>query len=311
MNEILVIKNLTKKYSKFIALNSLNLSIPEKSCVGFLGPNGAGKSTTIKILTGLLRPSSGNAYIAGIDVTAETRLALSNVGVVEETSQFIPKLSAHETLSYFGRLRGMNKNELTSKIKDVLELVHLFESRDKKVGIFSKGMNQRLALASALLHDPSLIILDEPSLGLDPRGMIEIREIISKLKQQGKTIFMSSHILSEVEEVCDKVAILDKGKLLRFQDVSELAVIRKSSSIQIETINSISDDHFESIKKLQGIDEIKKDSPNSFTVKFFGNNEDRANLLDSIKQLGIKVSTFRPIKSDLESLYMDNTSENE
>ncbi len=310
MGEILTIENLTKNYGNFIALDNLNLKIQEKTCVGFLGPNGAGKSTTIKILTGLLHPSSGSAYIAGKDVTTQTRFALANVGVVEESPQFIPKLSAQEILFYFGSLRGMSKNDLASKIKDVLELVHLLESSEKKVGTFSKGMNQRLALASALLHDPSLVILDEPSLGLDPRGMIEIREIIGNLKQHGKTIFMSSHILSEVEEVCDKVAILDRGKLIRYQDVSELAVVAKSSSIQIETIDSISDENLTSIEKLKGVSELKKETPTSFSVKFSGNNEDRAALLDSIKQIGIKVSSFRSTKSDLESLYMDSTSEN-
>jgi len=310
MGEILTIENLTKNYGDFIALDNLNLKIQEKTCVGFLGPNGAGKSTTIKILTGLLHPSSGSAYIAGKDVTTQTRFALANVGVVEESPQFIPKLSAQEILFYFGSLRGMSKNDLASKIKDVLELVHLLESSEKKVGTFSKGMNQRLALASALLHDPSLVILDEPSLGLDPRGMIEIREIIGNLKQHGKTIFMSSHILSEVEEVCDKVAILDRGKLIRYQDVSELAVVAKSSSIQIETIDSISDENLTSIEKLKGVSELKKETPTSFSVKFSGNNEDRAALLDSIKQIGIKVSSFRSTKSDLESLYMDSTSEN-
>jgi len=310
MGEILTIENLTKNYGNFIALDNLNLKIQEKTCVGFLGPNGAGKSTTIKILTGLLHPSSGSAYIAGKDVTTQTRFALANVGVVEESPQFIPKLSAQEILFYFGSLRGMSKNDLASKIKDVLELVHLLESSEKKVGTFSKGMNQRLALASALLHDPSLVILDEPSLGLDPRGMIEIREIIGNLKQHGKTIFMSSHILSEVEEVCDKVAILDRGKLIRYQDVSELAAVAKSSSIQIETIDSISDENLTSIEKLKGVSELKKETPTSFSVKFSGNNEDRAALLDSIKQIGIKVSSFRSTKSDLESLYMDSTSEN-
>lgn len=310
MSDILTIENLTKNYGNFIALDNLNLKIQEKTCVGFLGPNGAGKSTTIKILTGLLHPSSGSAYIAGKDVTTQTRFALANVGVVEESPQFIPKLSAQEILFYFGSLRGMSKNDLASKIKDVLELVHLLESSEKKVGTFSKGMNQRLALASALLHDPSLVILDEPSLGLDPRGMIEIREIIGNLKQHGKTIFMSSHILSEVEEVCDKVAILDRGKLIRYQDVSELAVVAKSSSIQIETIDSISDENLTSIEKLKGVSELKKETPTSFSVKFSGNNEDRAALLDSIKQIGIKVSSFRSTKSDLESLYMDSTSEN-
>lgn len=311
MNEILVTESLTKKYGDFVALDNLNLKIQEKTCVGFLGPNGAGKSTTIKILTGLLRPSSGSAYIAGRNVTTETRFALSHVGVVEEIPQFFPKLSAKENLAYFGKLRGINKTELTSRIKQVLELLHILEWENKKVGKFSKGMNQRLALASSLLHDPSLIILDEPSLGLDPRGIIEIREIINELKKQGKTIFMSSHILAEIQEVCNKVALIDRGKLLRYEDIENLGTIKKSSTIQIETINSISEDHLESIKKLEGVVKIKQESPTNFTAEFSGTNEDRATLLDSIKQIGIKVSAFRPIKSDLESLYMENTSEDE
>ena len=152
---------------------------------------------------------------------------------------------------------------------------------------------------------------DEPSPGTIYPALKSLKEAgLIKEKKDGKTIFMSSHILSEVEEVCDKVAILDRGKLLRYQDVSELAVIAKISSIQIETINSISDDHLALIEKLKGVSELKKDSQNSFTVKFSGNNEDRAALLDSIKQIGIKVSSFRSTKSDLESLYMDSTSEN-
>jgi len=309
MNEIIVTENLTKKYSNFIALNDLNLKIEEKSCVGFLGPNGAGKSTTIKILTGLLRPSSGKAYIAGKDVTSETRLALSNVGVIQEIPQFYPTLSAEEILTYFGKLRGMSNNELSTRIKQVLELVHLLEWRKKKVGTFSKGMNQRFALASSLLHDPVLVILDKPSLGLDPRGMIEIREIIRELKNQGKTIFMSSHILSEVQEVCDKIALLHKGKLRLFDEVNKIPVKEKSSKILIETIKSVSDDHLSSIKKFEGVIEIKIESPTRFTVEFSGTSENKAALIEDIQKIGIKLSSFRPIKSDLESIYMDSTSE--
>ena len=174
---------------------------------------------------------------------------------------------------------------------------------------FSKGMNQRFALASSLLHDPILVILDEPSLGLDPRGMIEIREIIRELKNQGKTIFMSSHILSEVQEVCDKIALLHKGKLRLFDEVNKIPVKEKSSKILIETIKSVSDDHLSSIKKFEGVIEIKIESPTRFTVEFSGTSENKAALIEDIQKIGIRLSSFRPIKSDLESIYMDSTSE--
>jgi len=236
MNELIKIKNLTKKFSNFVALDNLNLSIEENTCVGFLGPNGAGKSTTIKILTGLIRPNSGNAIILGKDVQHDIHNALSDIGVLVEIPQFYSNLTPYELLSYFGKLRGMQKNNLENRISEVLEHVNLSEWTQKKIRTFSKGMKQRLGIACALLHNPTILILDEPSSGLDPRGMIEVRQIIKELKKQGKTIFMSSHLLSEVQEVCDAVAIIDKGKLLRYEsDLSDLeSIYMKETSDSVE-----------------------------------------------------------------------------
>ncbi len=308
-SEIIIIEELSKKYSGFTALDKLNLKINSNTCVGFLGPNGAGKSTTIKILTGLLRPTSGKAYISGWDVTKETQSALSNVGAVVETPEFYPNLSPQEVLSYFGKLRGMSKSDIKSQTQGVLDLVGLEKWRKKKIGKFSKGMKQRVAIACALLHDPSIIIVDELTAGLDPRGIIEVREILKSLKKKGKTIFMSSHLLGETQEICDMVALLDKGKLLRYDKVSNIENISKNSRIKIETFGVISESDMSMISNLQGVVEIKKESPSAFDVKFNGGLDARAEFLKNLQVKGIKVVTFKSLGSDLESLYMDLVSQ--
>jgi len=310
-SEIIIIEELSKKYSGFTALDKLNLKINSNTCVGFLGPNGAGKSTTIKILTGLLRPTSGKAYISGWDVTKNTQSALSNVGAVVETPEFYPNLSPQEVLSYFGKLRGMSKSDIKSQTQGVLDLVGLEKWRKKKIGKFSKGMKQRVAIACALLHDPSIIIVDELTAGLDPRGIIEVREILKSLKKKGKTIFMSSHLLGETQEICDMVALLDKGKLLRYDKVSNIENISKNSRIKIETFGVISESDMSMISNLQGVVEIKKESPSAFDVKFNGGLDARAEFLKNLQVKGIKVVTFKSLGSDLESLYMDLVSQSE
>ena len=308
MSELIQIKNLTKKFSNFVALDGLDLTVENNVCVGYLGPNGAGKSTTIKILTGLIRPSSGSAYIAGKNVTKNIRSALSDVGVLVEIPQFFSNLTPNETLSYFGKLRGMGSNGLADRIGQVLDQVNLSEWRRKKISTFSKGMKQRLGIASALLHEPTLVILDEPTTGLDPRGMIEVRRIIKELKKQGKTIFMSSHLLSEVQEVCDKVAIIDKGKLLRYDSVKNIRVGKQVSKIKIECISKLSPEQISMVQNFDGVKGIEQ-TESSFIVEFSGNDEAKAELLDVIKKSGIRVVSYNSIQSDLESLYMDETSE--
>jgi ABC-2 type transport system ATP-binding protein len=221
MSDSIVIENLTKYYGKFLALDDLSLKVPEKQNIGLLGPNGAGKSTTLKILCGLLRPNSGKAFIRGIDVVAEPEKALQQIGAIIETPEFYTYLTPEDTLNYFGRLRGMKGEALHKRIKEVIELVHLEKWTKEKIGKFSRGMKQRLGLAQTLLHDPAVLILDEPSLGLDPKGVVEFREII-KNAGQNKTVFFASHQLVEVTQICTKVAIIAGGKLQTFTDIAEL-----------------------------------------------------------------------------------------
>jgi ABC-2 type transport system ATP-binding protein len=221
MSECIVIEDLTKYYNKFLALDRLSLRVPEKENIGLLGPNGAGKSTTLKILCGLIRPSSGKAYIDGIDVVTQSEKALSRIGAIIETPEFYSFLTPEDNLSYFGRLRGMKGEHLKKRIKEVIEMVKLEKWNKVKIEKFSRGMKQRLGLAQALLHDPPVLILDEPSLGLDPRGVVEFREIIKSVGNQ-KTVFFASHQLAEVTQICSQVAIIHNGQLLVYDSITEL-----------------------------------------------------------------------------------------
>jgi len=221
MNESITIENLSKYYNNFLALDNLSLKVKRNEDVALVGPNGAGKTTALKILCGLLRPSSGTAYINSINVIEERERALSEVGAIVETPEFYPFLTPNETLSYLGRLRGMNGHELKSRINEVLKLVKLDEWGNVRIEKFSRGMKQRLALAQALLHDPPILILDEPTLGLDPRGMVEMREVLKEARKE-KTVFFASHLLAEVAQVCDKVALIDHGRLLVYDSIARL-----------------------------------------------------------------------------------------
>lgn len=221
MRESIVIEGLSKYYNGFLALDNLSLRVRENEDVALLGPNGAGKTTTLKLLCGLLRPSAGTAYINGVNVAEERERAISMVGAMLETPEFYPFLTPEETLSYLGGLRGMSGRGLKSRIEEVIKLVRLEGWAKIKIEKFSRGMKQRLALAQTLLHDPPILILDEPSLGLDPRGMMEVREILKEERKE-KTVFFASHLLTEVVQVCDKVAIIDHGKLRAYDDIARL-----------------------------------------------------------------------------------------
>jgi len=221
----ITITNLTKIYKakkglSKKALDNLNLQIDSSEVFGFLGPNGAGKSTTIKILLDLIRPSSGHATLSGIDVTKAT--ARKTVGYLPEHPTFYDFLSAQEYLFFTGRVYGIKKKILTKKIDSLLHRLDLWDARKKPLRIYSKGMVQRLGIAQVLVHDPDIYILDEPMSGLDPLGRALVKDIILELKEAGKCVFMSSHIISDVEQICDRIGIISNGKLLAVEEVADV-----------------------------------------------------------------------------------------
>ncbi len=194
------------------AVNSLSLNIVRGEVYGFLGPNGAGKSTTIKLLLHFLKPDSGSLHILGKEVGKEE--FRHHIGYLSEFPIFYDHLTARETLLLSGRLSGMKKQVIDERIYQLLTRMNLAEATDSRVGGFSKGMKQRLGMANALIHNPEILIFDEPMSGLDPVGRHQIKRLISELKEQGKTIFFSSHILSDIEVLCDRIGIINKGVLL-------------------------------------------------------------------------------------------------
>jgi ABC-2 type transport system ATP-binding protein len=300
--------NLTKHYGSFTALSNLNLKIQGSKCVGFLGPNGAGKTTTLKIFTDMIKASEGKALINGIDVHTNKKRALASCGALIESPEIYPSLTPREALSMVSDLRGLPKRERTSRIKEVVTEVKMDEWLDKKVGKFSKGMKQRINVASALLTDPQIIMLDEPTTGLDPRGQSEVRDIVKSLKLKNRLVFMSSHLLNEVSEICDEVAIIDHGKLVVYDTLAN--VTRRFSSdgstsdIQIETSHDIADEIVNTMQRLAGVPSLERTGPRSMRIKFSGTDSEKERLLSDLVALKIGLISFRPTASALEDTYL-------
>lgn len=222
-------EHLTKCFGKLVAVDDLNLEVRKGEVFGFLGPNGAGKSTTMGMMLGLIAPTSGTVELFGLNIQSHLSKILKRVGAVTENPGFYPYLSGRDNLKYIARITGGIN---THRINQILELVEL-SGRDKdKFSNYSLGMKQRLAIACALLNDPEFIVLDEPTNGLDPAGMKEIRELIIRLGQEGKTIFLNSHLLHEVEQVCRRVAIIKQGKVITQGLIKDL--MKKGDTLQIK-----------------------------------------------------------------------------
>lgn len=307
--EAIVTEELTKYYGKLLALDSLSLKIEKGHSVGFLGPNGAGKSTTIKILCNLIRPTRGNAYISSHNTLEEPINALKDVGALVETPEFYSYLTPLEILSYLGKLRGITGDELKERVRYVLEVVKLSEWANTKIGKFSRGMKQRLGIAQAILHNPPILILDEPALGLDPRGMYEIREIIKTMVKEGKTVFLASHMLHEVQETCDSVALIDKGKLLVYDSIEKLERVFKARKIQVELLTSLDSKQAGTIKTLKSVRAISYEEK-SLAISFEGGDTEQAELLATlVKDVGVKIVSFRLSLEALEEVYLQLVKE--
>jgi len=235
------ISHLTKVFKipmrreRVVAVRDLSIKVAPGEVYGLLGPNGSGKSTTLKILLGLVSPTRGQTKVFGED-SALVR-SRKDVGFLPENPYFYKFLTGEETVRFFGKLSGMGGAELEKRVKELLELVGLSEAADRRVGGYSKGMLQRIGLAQALVQDPGLLVLDEPTAGVDPVGSREIRDLILALKARGKTILLCSHLLSQVQEICDRVGILARGELVREGRVEDLLSVRDRTEMVLEHVS--------------------------------------------------------------------------
>ena len=232
------IDNITKIFpvplrrQRVVAVKNLSLSVESGGIYGLLGPNGSGKSTTLKILLGLVTPDSGSARIFGAD--CRSYRSRREVGFLPENPYFYKFLTAAETLRFYGKVCGIPARDLSKRIPELLDLVGLADARDRRVGGFSKGMLQRIGLAQALIQDPRLLVLDEPTAGVDPAGSHQIRDLILALKKRGKTILLTSHLLEQVQEICDRVGIMARGEMVREGPLEELVAVKNQTEFIVE-----------------------------------------------------------------------------
>ncbi len=300
--------NLTKRYGSFTALSNLNLKIEGAKCVGFLGPNGAGKTTTLKIFTDMIKATDGKALINGISVHENKRSALAHVGDLIESPEIYPALTPNEALSMVAEIRGVARSERAKKIDEAISEVKMNDWKNKKVGKFSKGMKQRINIAAALLSEPDILMLDEPTTGLDPRGMSEVRDIVKSLKKKNRLIFMSSHLLPEVSDVCDEVAMIDHGKLLVYDTLSNVTANFSgdgSSIVEVAFSRSVDDSVIRRVSSLQGVASIDNVDSKNIRIKFNGGNEVQERLLSSLAEMKLGMLIFKPSASALEDTYLN------
>ncbi len=304
---MLKIEQLKKRFGQIVALDGLNMSVEEGTLYGFVGPNGAGKTTTIKILTGLLLPDGGTVTIDGIDVTKEPRKVMEKIGYVPDFFGVYDNLKVEEYMEFFASCYGILGLKARRRCMMLLEQVRLDEKAGFYVEGLSRGMKQRLSLARALIHNPSILIMDEPTAGLDPRTRFEFRQILKELRDQEKTIFISSHILPELAEVCTDIGIVDQGKVVLEGAMTDiLSQINVSSPLTI-SIKGEALSVLRSHSKVETITIRQED----IVVNFKGDRQEEIILLQQLIEAGTKIYGFVRERGNLESVFMEITNHEE
>ncbi|MEN6316401.1 MAG: ABC transporter ATP-binding protein [Clostridiaceae bacterium] len=303
---MLKIKNLVKKYGKFTAVDNLNMEISESQIFGFVGSNGAGKTTTMKIVAGLLPPTSGEITVDGADIFSKPGEVKRKIGYMPDFFGVYDDLKVDEYMNFYAGIYGIPYRERKGITDQLLELVDLSYKRDLYVDSLSRGMKQRLCLARSLIHDPRLIILDEPASGLDPRARVEMKNILRELKNMGKTILISSHILSELSEMCTVIGIINQGKMSACGSVEDItAKLTRTGKLKIKVRDRVE----EAVKLLQEQPAIGGIAINGEVIEA-DTNADEQMLSEILKRLVIQdvpVISFTAAGSSLESVFMQLT----
>lgn len=299
---VVEIQGLAKRYGQLLAVNDLSLTVEEGEVFALLGPNGAGKTTTIKALLGLITPTAGRVLLNGQDAGHDGKDARRHVGYLPEKLAFYDNLTGRQTLEFFAELRGAD----TEQCDSLLQEMGLAQARDKKVGAYSKGMVQRLGLAQALLGNPPILILDEPTSGLDPRGSWQIRQKITSLNKQGTTIVLCSHILSEVQEVSHRVAILNHGTLMALDTLDNLGKKLDLQPVLTIEVQRPSEHMIDSIKKIEGVRTARR-TDNVVTVQC--DPRAKTKIMKAIEDAGATIIDFKTEEPSLEEMFLRFTED--
>jgi ABC-2 type transport system ATP-binding protein len=305
---VVLIEGLTKRYGELTALEDLSLSIPAGQILGLIGPNGAGKTTTIKILVGLVRPSSGSAQIAGVDCVTQSRQIKHLVGYMPDRFGAYENMRVREYLDFFGAAFGIPPKRRVARIDEVMETTGTAWMRDRYVESLSHGMAQRVGIARTLLHDPRVLILDEPANGLDPQARVEMRQLLLRLSQMGKTLLVTSHILPELARTCHRVAILTRGRLRAYGTVEQIGQqVSQQRTIEVQLVEAESTSRAaELIGKILAEGCEVSPSPSEAIVRFQTSRSEAelAKILSELVRSDVGVTQFRELPTDLEDAYM-------
>jgi ABC-2 type transport system ATP-binding protein len=302
--------DLTKRYGSLTAVDKLNLGVKANTIHGFLGPNGAGKTTTIKILVGLLKPNEGTVKIFGQETKGDRPDIRLKIGYMPELPKFPKHLTGYELLDVYGEMYGLTKTARKEQIPKLLEMVGLKERGLDRIGKYSKGMQQRIGIAQALINEPELVILDEPSLGLDPVGMVEVRELLKEIAKEGTTVFISSHLLHEVQQVCSEITIINRGILLVSGTLEEIsAKFAKLATLEVE-ISQYSDAVVKKLKALPFVSQISVDDK-KITIQTETKEDIRPLVSRTITDSGGVIVSMNLKEQSLEDVFIKIVTESE
>ncbi|XHH09345.1 MAG: ATP-binding cassette domain-containing protein [Candidatus Bathyarchaeia archaeon] len=295
--------NLTKNYGNLTAVNKLNLKVQKGSIHGFLGPNGAGKTTTLKILVGLLKPSQGSAKVLGREVNVDEANSRLRIGYMPELPRFPKHLKGAELLDVYGRMYGMTSQQRSEQIPKLISLVGLKGREKDYIGKYSKGMQQRIGIAQSLLNNPELVILDEPSIGLDPVGMVDVRELVKEISKEGMTVFLSSHLLFEVEQICDHVTIINKGSVLASDSLQTVSSMLAGPAMIHLEVADLTSNVVSAVKNLPFVSEVYQDGY-SLTVQVTSHEDVRAKVSKEVTGAGGVIVGMTQKASTLEDVFI-------
>lgn len=301
---------LTKKYNSLIAVNKLNLKVERNAIHGFLGPNGAGKTTTIKILVGLLKADQGTVNVLGREVRGDQADSRLSIGYMPELPKFPKHLKGAELLDIYGRMYGMTQQQRKEQIPKLIDLVGLKDRANDLIGKYSKGMQQRIGIAQALLNNPELVILDEPSLGLDPVGMVEVRELMKAIAKEGMTVLVSSHLLFEVEQICSHVTIINKGTLLASDTLQNVSGMMTGPAVIHVELTKFSDAVGKAVKDLPFVSSVVRNSDN-LNIQLNTHEDVRAEVSQKITAADGVIVGMSVKGSNLEDVFLQLITKNQ
>ena len=305
---MIITEKLTKKFSNERGVFNIDLAVEKSTIYGFIGPNGAGKTTTIKLLCGLLKPDSGKAFIDGVEVLPKNITTIKKkIGYMPDLTGVYEQMSVWEFLDFYGAAFKIPPKKRKKRIEEVMEITNSGEMIDYQMTSLSRGMRQRIGLAKTLIHDPDILILDEPAGGLDPNARIEMRQTIGRLKGLGKTILLSSHILPELSSVCDRVGIIFKGKLLVQGTVKEISRQLQENLVVEVTVDSDVEEAYSLLQRIEGVDSVTKIDANQLSFVFSGTRNQISGVLTLLMQNGVVVRWFKENEADLENVFMGIT----